>query len=93
MGAILHVNPAQLSRPAIQRAAAAIQGGEVVGIPTDTVYGLAADPFQREAVRRIFRLKGRPASKPMLLLVASLRQVEQLVSRLPEALEKITARF
>ena len=93
MGAILRVNPAQLNRAAVERAAAAIRGGEVVAIPTDTIYGLAADPFQREAVRRIFRLKGRPESKPILLLVASLRQVEQLASRLPEAFERIAARF
>ena len=87
------MNPAQLNLAAIERAAAAIRGGGVVAIPTDTVYGLAADPFQREAVRRIFRLKGRPESKPILLLVESLRQVEQLTSRIPEAFERMAVRF
>jgi L-threonylcarbamoyladenylate synthase len=65
----------------------------VVAIPTDTVYGLAADPFQPQAVERIFRLKGRPESKPMLLLVDSRRQVEMLVARLPPAFERVTVRY
>ena len=78
---------------AIQRAAEAIWRGEVVAIPTDTVYGLAADPFQPEAVRKLFRLKGRAENKPILLLVHSRRQVEALAARLPEAFERIAQRF
>lgn len=62
-------------------------------IPTDTVYGLAGDPFQPKVVREILRLKGRPENKPILLLVDSRRQVESLVARLPEAFERLTARF
>ncbi len=89
----MHVNPAQLNRAAIERAAAAIRRGEVIAIPTDTVYGLAANPFQPEAVRRIFRLKGRPENKPILLLVESVRQAEALMAALPEAFERLAARF
>ena len=77
----------------MRRAAAAIRGGGVAGIPTDTVYGLAADPFRREAVERLFRLKGRPESKPILLLVESVRQIEGLVSAFPEGFERLAARF
>lgn len=93
MPAILRLNPAQLNRAAIERAAAAIRDGEVVAIPTDTVYGLAADPFQPRAVERILRLKGRPEWKPILLLVESRRQVEALVARLPPAFERVAARY
>jgi len=78
---------------AIQQAAAAIRAGKVVAIPTDTVYGLAADPFQPQAVRKLFRLKGRPQNKPILLLVESRRQVEMLAARLPEAFAPIAAKF
>ena len=87
------MSPAQLNRAAIERAAAVIRGGELVAIPTDTVYGLAADPFQEPAVRKIFRLKGRPENKPILLLVESVRQVELLASKLPDAFERLAARF
>jgi len=89
----LRVNPAQLNRRAIEQAAAAIRARKIIAIPTDTVYGLAADPFQPAAVREIFRLKGRPESKPILLLVNSLRQVEMLTAGLPDAFHSLAARF
>ena len=87
------MNPAQLSRTAIEQAAAAIRRGGVGAIPTDTIYGLAGDPFQPKAVQKILRLKGRPEDKPILLLVDSLRQVETLAARWPEAFERLAARF
>lgn len=93
MTVTLRVNPAQLNRRAIQQAAAAIRAGKVIAIPTDTVYGLAADAFQPAAVREVFRLKGRPENKPILLLVNSLQQVELLAARLPEAFHSLAARF
>jgi L-threonylcarbamoyladenylate synthase len=77
----------------ISEATALIRGGQIVAIPTDTVYGLAADPFQPAAVERLFRLKGRPEHKPILLLVDSRRQVEMLAARLPAAFERIADRF
>ena len=77
----------------IPEAAARIRSGQIVAIPTDTVYGLAADPFQPAAVERLFRLKGRPEHKPILLLVDSRRQVEMMSTRLPDAFERIAARF
>ena len=93
MAATLRLNPAQLSRGAIEHAAAAIRRGGVVAIPTDTVYGLAGNPFDAEAVQRIVRLKGRPEGKPILLLVDSLRQVETLAAELPESYRRLAARF
>lgn len=80
-------------RLTIAQAADLIRAGQVVAIPTDTVYGLAADPFQPAAVERLFRLKGRPENKPILLLVESRRQAEMLAARLPEAFERLAARF
>lgn len=60
----------------IDRAIAAIRNREVVGLPTDTVYGIGADPLSESAVARLFELKGRPGHKPIGLLVASLEQAE-----------------
>jgi L-threonylcarbamoyladenylate synthase len=77
----------------LPEAAARLRSGQIVAIPTDTVYGLAADPFQPAAVERLFRLKGRPEHKPILLLVDSLRQVEMLAARLPDAFDRIATRF
>src|SRR5678815_1794248 len=49
-----------------------LRAGGVIGFPTDTAYGLGADPFNEAAVRRIFEIKGRPEAKPILLLVNSM---------------------
>jgi tRNA threonylcarbamoyl adenosine modification protein (Sua5/YciO/YrdC/YwlC family) len=60
----------------IEDAAAAIRRGEVIGLPTDTVYGIGADPMSEQAVARLFELKGRPEHRPVGLLVASSEQAE-----------------
>jgi L-threonylcarbamoyladenylate synthase len=62
----------------LDRAIEAIRSREVVGLPTDTVYGIGADPLSKEAVARLFELKGRPDHKPIGLLVASLEQAEDI---------------
>lgn len=56
----------------LEEIASMLRAGGVVAFPTDTAYGLAADPFNESAVERIFRIKGRPETKPILLLVDSL---------------------
>ena len=56
----------------IDEAAAAIRDGKPVVLPTDTVYGLSTTPYRREAVERLYRLKGRPEAKPTALLALDL---------------------
>jgi L-threonylcarbamoyladenylate synthase len=58
----------------VAAAARAIRRGEIVGVPTDTVYGLAADPFDEAALDRLYEVKGRGSGKPIAILVASLEQ-------------------
>lgn len=60
-----------------------LRAGGVVGVPTDTVYGLAVDPTSPEAVNRLYELKGRPGDKPIALLVADVESASQLV-HIPE---------
>ncbi|MGA7271270.1 MAG: L-threonylcarbamoyladenylate synthase [Acidimicrobiia bacterium] len=55
-----------------------IRAGSVVGVPTDTVYGLAVDPWNEDAVDLLYELKGRPARKPIGLLAASIDQVDEI---------------
>ncbi|MBF0369446.1 MAG: threonylcarbamoyl-AMP synthase [Magnetococcales bacterium] len=59
-------------------AAAALQRGEVIAYPTETVYGLGVDPDQEGALQRLIKLKGRPPEKGFILLVSSLAQLGQL---------------
>ena len=56
-----------------------LRAGGVIAFPTDTAYGLAADPFSETAVDRIFRIKGRPDTKPILLVVDSVRMAESII--------------
>jgi tRNA threonylcarbamoyl adenosine modification protein (Sua5/YciO/YrdC/YwlC family) len=56
-----------------------LAAGELVGFPTDTVYGVAADPYQEEAVAALTNLKGRDSSKPLAVLVADMDQAISLV--------------
>lgn len=63
----------------ISKAVGHLGAGELVGFPTDTVYGIAADPYQEEAVRRLSDLKGRDPAKPLAVLVADMDQAISLV--------------
>lgn len=71
----------------------ALGQGWVVAIPTDTVYGLAADPSQPEAVERLFQLKQRPADVALPVLVASIDQAQTLTGRFEPAAERLAAKF
>lgn len=63
----------------ITEAVAALADGTIVGMPTDTVYGLAVDPQMPDAVAELYDLKGRPAGKPVGILVASVDQARSMV--------------
>jgi len=60
----------------IRRAARLLRAGEVIGFPTDTVYGLAALAVEERAVRRVFQVKGRSLDQPLVLMVARAEQLE-----------------
>ena len=77
---------ARSPEPAIVgEAAAVIEAGGVVAIPTDTLYGLAADPWSRVAVARVFAVKRREATQAVPLIAADLQQATQWLGELPSA--------
>jgi L-threonylcarbamoyladenylate synthase len=78
---------------ALTRAAEALADGDLVAVPTDTVYGLAADLTQPEALSRLFELKGRPAEVPLPVLVAGPGQVELVAGELEVAAAELAERF
>lgn len=67
----------------IAYAAKLLSQGEVVGMPTETVYGLAANAFDEAAVRKIFAAKGRPADNPLIVHISDISQLEGLVDKIP----------
>lgn len=77
----------------LDRAIALLKAGGVVAIPTETVYGLAADAKNPKAVRRIFAIKGRPANHPVIVHIAAAEQLDQWARAVPEAACKLAAHF
>ena len=80
-------------RKAVWRASEAIRRGQVVAAPTDTLYGLLANASDCRAVQNLFRIKGRPESKPILLLIDSLARLDRIVRRRPRAFGPLAERF
>ncbi len=76
-----------------RHAARLLRAGECVALPTETVYGLAARADDPAAVRRIFEVKGRPASNPLILHLAGLEEVEPWVEAVPDAARRLAERF
>jgi L-threonylcarbamoyladenylate synthase len=87
------VDPDSPQRDAIQEAATWIVNGGVVAIPTDTLYGLGADPFSAAAVARVFVVKGRSAERALPLIAADAAQIAAHLGRLPRDAERLAARF
>lgn len=77
----------------IERAISLLKDGESVAIPTETVYGLAADATNEDAVMKIFEAKGRPTSNPLILHFASIESIYPYVTEFPETLLKLAIHF
>ena len=79
----------------IKKAAAFLKEGGVVAMPTETVYGLAADALKGDAVRKIFLAKRRPMDNPLIVHVACIEDIEKfnLVSEFPETAKKLADKF
>lgn len=77
----------------MQYAAGFVRRGKVVGIPTDTFYGLSVDPFNLAAIEAVFRAKGRPETKALPILVNSVEQAVTLVRDVPDCFLALANRF
>jgi L-threonylcarbamoyladenylate synthase len=78
---------------AVRRAAECLRAGRLVVLPTETVYGLAANAGDTTAVTRIFAVKGRPSHNPLIVHVASLTMARECVTIWPEAAERLARAF
>ncbi|MDO4723902.1 MAG: L-threonylcarbamoyladenylate synthase [Comamonadaceae bacterium] len=81
------------SESAIAQAIAALQQGQLLGLPTETVYGLAADACQERAVQQIFLRKGRPAQHPLIVHVADAAAAEYFAAAIPDFARALMAAF
>jgi L-threonylcarbamoyladenylate synthase len=90
---LLKVSQESPDPAAMRYAAAFIRRGELVAVPTDTFYGIAADPFNLSAVGNIYAVKGRPETRALPILINSTEQAILLARDLPYTFHKLAAKF
>lgn len=93
MSVTRHQPGQNIPEPLLEEAVWRLKNGEVVAFPTETVYGLAADARNPEAVRRIFSLKGRPAGHPLIVHAFDEPAARRWASHFPAAAQRLAARF
>lgn len=77
----------------IKKAVKLLKQGQLVAIPTETVYGLAADANNPKAIKKIFQLKGRPINHPLILHISSIKELSDWVEFIPESAHKLIKSF
>jgi len=77
----------------LERAAELLSRGELVAVPTETVYGLAGDAADPDAVRRIFAAKGRPADHPLIVHLPGIEAMDEWAAEVPEAARRLARAF
>lgn len=90
---IIKINCDKPETSLIRYAADQIRAGLVLGMPTDTFYGLAADPFNLRAVDRVYEIKSRSRHKPLSLLIESVDQAEDMAQPLPQEFYALARRY
>ena len=90
---ILSTHTPGLFQKAVLRAAELLRAGEVVALPTETVYGLAANALDEKAVAKIFQIKGRPANNPIIVHIAGGEMAKRCVKGWPEQADKLSKSF
>jgi L-threonylcarbamoyladenylate synthase len=90
---LLSTHTAALFAAAVKRAAELLRAGEVVALPTETVYGLAANALDAKAVAKIYDVKGRPAHNPIIVHVADVALAQRCVATWPPLAEDLARAF
>ena len=82
-----------VNEESIALAANLLRQGELVALPTETVYGIAADARNGEAVKKIFEAKGRPQDNPLIVHICGMEMLEGIVSEVPDRARKLADAF
>ena len=77
----------------VEKARTLLEAGDLVAIPTETVYGLAANAFSEEAVRKIFVMKNRPEFNPLIVHVGSIEQLDSVACNIPDLAYALARKF
>lgn len=90
---VLDISTTELFKDAVLEAVRWLQKGEIISIPTETVYGLAADGLNPQALKKIFDAKGRPSTNPLILHVSSLTMLHKCARSVPDVVFKLSESF
>jgi len=90
---ILTINPEHPAPDLLNRAAEVILQGGVIGYPTETVYGLGANAYDAKAISKVFELKVRETTKPILVIAGNMEMVKKLVTSFPELAARLAGVF
>ena len=90
---VLKISSEAPERHVVDYAATFIKRGRVVSVPTDTFYGLSADPYNLAAVERVFQVKGRAETKALPILINSVEQAVSLVREVPDVFLTLANKF
>jgi len=93
MARLIKIDPDRPREETIKEAAKIIKDGGLVAFPTETVYGLGTDALNEEAVRRIFKVKGRSFNKPLSILIGRKEDLRQYVQEIPKSAQVLIERF
>ena len=87
------MNTLYLNKSQTDEAANILKNGGIVAIPTETVYGLAANAFNESAVKNIFKAKGRPSDNPLIVHISKINDIFKVVSEFSEKAQKLAEKF
>ena len=90
---VIKLSPIYPEPQGIEEAASILAGGGLVAFPTETVYGLGASFLNKDAVERIYRVKKREKNKPLVIFIDGIRELQELISEIPETGKKLIKRF
>lgn len=90
---ILPAHTPELFQKAVRRAAELLRAGQVIALPTETVYGLAANALDAQAVAKIFEIKARPSANPVIVHVADLPMAKRCARDFPPLAEQLAKAF
>ena len=89
---LYRISDPEAQKNEIEEIAAFIKSGEAVAIPTETVYGIAADCFNEKAVEKIYLAKGRPSDNPLIVHISRFEEIYSLVEDVPEKAISMTVK-
>jgi L-threonylcarbamoyladenylate synthase len=93
MSEVVRIDPAQPSSHLIDKAAEVINGGGVIIYPTETLYGLGVNPFDPQAMKRLYAIKGRAETKPIPFLIKDQEMLETFVEDIPSIGRQLMKRY